>query len=176
MSDPTTTRLQEIQSELSSILEARLAELNHALRASEGTTRRIISAEIELERQRSTQAHYDEQIASTRAEVDDVRGKVQAARAEHEQISRQRDELRGELEGLERAVREADADAEKSRQRVATLSAEAETLRNENASLKNKLKTLEENIDRMRRLKEELMSSISGLTAQMAGLAGGGHE
>jgi hypothetical protein len=35
---------------------------------------------------------------------------------------------------------------------------------------------MEENITRMRRLKEELMSSISGLTAQMTGLAGSGAE
>ncbi|MEC8423281.1 MAG: hypothetical protein VX000_05860, partial [Myxococcota bacterium] len=53
------------------------------------------------------------------------------------------------------------------------LEAEQDELRSENASLKTKLKTLEENISRMQRLKEELMSSISGLTAQMSGLAGG---
>jgi chromosome segregation ATPase len=167
MSDATADRLQEIQGELASILEARLGELTHALRSTEGTTRRIIGAEIEIERHRSGRDALEAELRGLSAEVEAARASAEQVRANHAQLFDERDVLRAEVERLEREVREADAEAERTRQRVAALTDEAEMLRNENISLKTKMKTLEENITRLRRLKEELASSISGLTSQM---------
>ena len=52
-----------------------------------------------------------------------------------------------------------------------TVEDEANTLRAENTNLRTKAKALQENLTRMRQLRDELMSSISGLTQQMSGLA-----
>ena len=176
MSDKSAERLQEIQAELSSILEARLAELTASLRDTESITRRIISAEFDIERHRATAERLEDEMGTLQTEVDTARARSEEVRKRHAALLSEREEFRAELDRLEREVRSADAEAEETRQRVTSLEADAETLRAENTSLKTKLKTLEENIARMRRLKEELMSSISGLTAQMTGLAGGGSE
>ena len=47
MADDTTNRLDEIQSELSEILVARLGALEACLRQTEAVTRQIIAAEME---------------------------------------------------------------------------------------------------------------------------------
>lgn len=167
MSDATADRLQEIQGELASILEARLGELTRTLRSTEGITRRIIGAEIEIERHRAGRDALEAELKSLSAEVDTAREGAERVRQQHAQLFDERDGLRGEVERLEREVREADAEAERTRQRVSVLTDEAEMLRTENISAKTKMKTLEENIARLRRLKEELESSISGLTSQL---------
>ena len=62
------------------------------------------------------------------------------------------------------------------REEVQQAETDASSLRNENTSLRTKAKTLQENVTRMRQLRDELMSSIRGLTQQMSGLAGGDPE
>ena len=68
---------------------------------------------------------------------------------------------------MEREIREFDGEVERSRQQIVALEAEANALREENNALRTKVKTLEENITRMRRLKEELMNSVTGLAQQI---------
>ena len=173
MSDPTTERLQAIQSELAGILEERLSALNEAMRGTEALTRRIVSAELEIERhasrRESLEAEVGELEAAAKADLEGSAG----MRARHAELVAERQAIASETERLEEEVTEAGRELERTRGRVTQLEAEAEALRSENANEKAKLKTLEENIARMRRLKEELMSSISGLTQQMTGLAGG---
>lgn len=176
MSDPTADRLQSIQSELQQILEARLADLTGVMRESESVTRRIVSAELEIERHRGTAEQLGAETESLQAQVDSARDHTAQVRERHGALLAERDHHRAEVERLEAEVRGADGEVESTRAQVEALENEAEALRSENASLKTKLKTLEENVTRMRRLKEELMSSISGLTQEMTGLAGGGGE
>lgn len=176
MSDPTTDRLLSIQTELQQILEARLSALAQAMRQSESVTRRIVAAELEIERHRGTAEQLDAETASLQAEVEGARERTASVRERHGALVAERDRHRAEVNRIEAEVRDADAEVEGTRQRVEALEHEAEALRSENASLKTKLKTLEENVTRMRKLKQELMSSISGLTQEMTGLAGGGNE
>lgn len=173
MSDETTARLEKIQAELATILEARLQELNLVLASTEQVARRIIAAEMEVERHRGAGARHQEQVATLEAEVAEARGNAQEIRERHAAMLSERDRAREDLGRLEREVREADGEVEQTRERVKLLDGEAAALRGENAALKTKLRTLEENIARMKRLKEELMSSITGLTQQMSGLTGG---
>ena len=176
MNDVTTDRLKEIQSELAAILEARLAALTESMRGTEGVTRRIVAAEIEIERHRSARTQLDAELSSLQADLSALTARSAEAQDGRRRLSAEREALAVQVEGVEREVREIDAETAKMRQKVGSLNEEADSLRAENSNLKMKLKTMEENITRMRRLKEELMSSISGLTAQMTGLAGSGAE
>jgi chromosome segregation ATPase len=173
MSDEQSDRLREIQSELETILDQRLGELAKTLRATESTTRKIVGAEIDIERHNATRERLESEFDGLMTHLTSARDEADKVRKRHDGLISERDELAGELQRMETSVKDAALASARTRTQVEELEAEAETLRTENAALKTKLKTLEENISRMRRLKEELMSSISGLTAQMTGLAGG---
>ena len=176
MSDPTSDRLQAIQGELQQILEARLGELAQTLRGSEQVTRRIVSAEIEIERHRATAQQLEAETAGLSAELEEARALMAGGREAYDMAVAERDRHRAKVGSVEASVRELRAEVESTRQQAEALDRESEILRSENATLKNKLATLEENVLRMRRLREELMTSVSGLTQEMTGLAGGGNE
>lgn len=176
MSDPTVDRLEKLQAELQQVLEDRLAELSQAIRQSETVARRIVSAELEIERHRGTTTQLGAEIDTLEQQLDAARQRAAEVRERHDALSAERERYRAEVERLRAAVAEADGEVAQARASVEGLEGEAETLRAENATLKTKLKTLEENVTRMRRLKEELMTSISGLTQEMSGLAGGPDE
>ncbi|NOY26966.1 MAG: hypothetical protein GXP62_13940, partial [Oligoflexia bacterium] len=159
--------------ELQQILEARLAELTQVMRQSESVTRRVVSAELEIARHRGTAQQLDSETASLQAEVDAALAYTAQVRDRHTVLTAERARHRAEIERLEAEVGSADAELAAGRAQVDALEAQANALRSENASLKTKLKTLEQNVARMRHLKEELMSSISGMTQEMSGLAGG---
>lgn len=172
MSETKDDRLQQIQTELTAILEERLGALHTVLRNTESTTRQIIAADVELERHNFNQTKLatelesiEQKVAQAREHLDTVQGKVAALTVEHEQLS-------ADVEKREQEVRSLDAEAEKSRQQIASLEEEAGSLREENASLRTKVKTLQENIVRMQRLKDELMSSVTGLAQQLRQASG----
>lgn len=171
--DDTTSRLQAIQRDLAAILEARLSELTEAMKNTELVTRRIVAAEIELERHRASQDQLSGDLGSLEDEVRAARARAEEVRGTHAQLAQARDQSRAELQRIEREVADIDAEVEQSRQRARELENTAETLRRENAALKVKLKTLEENVARMRQLQKELMSSMSDLTQQMTSVASG---
>ncbi len=172
----TAERLEAIQAELSSILQERLTELNRTLRETESTTRRIIGAEIELERHRASQGSLDAQLSRMRAEVDADRKAADDLDSRRDVLVEERNQQASRLQALEVSVRELSTQLEQDESRVTELETEAERLRTENASLRTKHKTLEENLQRMQKIKDDLEGSISGLTAQMSTLAGGSPE
>jgi len=172
MSDAGDDRLKQIQSELTAILEERLGALNQVLQSTEAATRRIIAADVEMERHRLNQATLQAEQENIEAQVIDARERVGAVRSQNAKLNAEQERLSSEIARREREVRELDAEAERSRQRIAALEAEGITLREENASLRTKVKTLQENIVRMQRLKEELMSSVTGLAQQLRQASG----
>ena len=54
----TSSRLNEISSELASILEARIQELAAAMKASEQATRQIVATELEITPASSDPGHH----------------------------------------------------------------------------------------------------------------------
>ncbi|MEC8422238.1 MAG: hypothetical protein VX000_00600, partial [Myxococcota bacterium] len=104
MSDAHTDRLQAIQAELASILEDRLAALDAALRGSEGTTRRIIGAEVELERHRATSVRLASEVSALEEELSVARDRAASLRNQHGELIAERDELRNNMASLEREV------------------------------------------------------------------------
>lgn len=160
-------RLELIQTELASILEERLGALDRVLQQTESCTRRIIAANIETERHQSHVQRLESERDAAEEAVMQIRSDADEVRNRHAGLIQERDRTRAEVHRLEREVRESDAEVERNRQRIATMGAEANTLREENNALRTKVKTLEENILRMKRLKEELMSSVTGLAQQL---------
>ena len=171
MNDDTTSRLEAIQRDLAAILEARLTELSQAMKNTELLTRRIVTAEIEIDRLGSSRSQLEGDLGALEDELRATRARSEEIRGAHGQLSAARDSARAEVLRLEREVQDIDAETEQSRTRVRELEASSENLRRENAGLKIKLKTLEENVSRMRQIQKELMSSMSELTVQMTGVA-----
>ena len=165
-------RLEQIQTELAGILEERLGALDRVLQLTESNTRRIIAASIETERHLSSVQRLESERITVEEEVLRVRSQADEIRNHHAGLIQERDRTRAEVHRLEQEVRESDVEVERNRQRIATLEAEANTLREENGALRTKVKTLEENIVRMQRLKEELMSSVTGLAQQLRQASG----
>ncbi len=176
MADDTTERLERIQTELASVLEERLGVLSDALAGSERTTRRIIAAEVELERNLQSREALQREVGELEVQVREGRARCEDAQSRRKQLIADRDQLREKELELDRGLEEGRSEVASTRSRVEALEKEADSLRNENTALRTKVKTLEENLTRMRQLKDELMSSISGLTQQMSGLAGGEPE
>lgn len=172
MSDSGDDRLNQIQAELAAVLEERLGALNKILQTTESMTRRIIAADVELERHRLNGAKLHAEQESIEAEVVQARESVNNIRTENARMSAESDRLNEELGRHERTIRELDADAERARKQISSLELTANTLREENTTLRTKVKTLQENIVRMQRLKDELMSSVTGLAAQLRQASG----
>lgn len=165
-------RLEQIQTELASILEERLGALDRVLQQTEASTRRIIAANVETERHQSHVQRLENERESAEKEVMLVRSQADEVRNRHAGLIQERDRTRADVHRLEQEVRESDAEVERNRQRITALEAESSTLREENNALRTKVKTLEENIVRMKRLKEELMSSVTGLAQQLRQASG----
>ena len=53
------------------------------------------------------------------------------------------------------------------------LSARSEALDNENQEIQRRVDELRDNVSRARKVREELMSNLSGLTSELKGLSGG---
>ena len=172
MSEHSDDRLQQIQGELSSILETRLSALSQILQQTEATTRRIIAADIEMERHRLRTAQLDAERTLIEGELQAARERAEVIHKKHAAILAERERVVSEVEKRQSEVRELDSEVERHRQRITALEAEANTLRNDNTDLRTKVKTLEENIVRMQRLKDELMSSVTGLAQQLRQASG----
>lgn len=82
-------------------------------------------------------------------------------------------EVTSQLSATELDIRRQEALKNQLEREVAPLSAQAEGLERENADIQRKVDGLRENVGRMRKLREELMSNLSGLSAEMKGLSGG---
>lgn len=176
MATENSDRLNQISAELAGILESRIQELMAAMKGAEQATRQVVSTEMEISRYRRLQETLSAEITDLHAETEALSLRTDEVRAQHGTLVGERDRLRDQVDRSERDVREADAQIEDQRGRVRNLEEESDALRHENTDLKSKLRTLEENVARMRRLREELMLSMSGLSQQMASLNLGAKE
>ena len=166
MSVENGDRLQQIQTELAAGLEDRMAELDAALKASEATTRRIITIETELARHRAEKAHYEQDMASLESTLTTSSEQIESLRARAKAATTGRSAHSDEALALEAEIQAIDAETETLRERITTLQTEARTLRDENTTLKRQLRTLEDNVAQMQAAKAELRSSLSAMTAK----------
>lgn len=154
-------RLKEIQAELAEVLEARLGDLEELAKQTGSMSQTLISVEMELMRHRqgggrATTSDLIEGLKEIDAELQDI---LEAHLAEiAEALSRN--------ERTSRRIVETQAEHER-------LETEGRALEQENKALETKLRALEANVDRMRKLKEDKLLTMAGLTEDMQGMAGG---
>ena len=165
-------QLETIQKQLTAIVQDRLGALDAVLRTTENLTRRIIAAEIETGRHRDQHAQLTSELDTLTQEVEQSRELSNTVRTRHTALLDERNRLRGEIERLDRIVRDLDGQVTHDQQIQAARESEVKELQTENNSLRKKVKTLEDNIVRMQRLKEELMSSVTGLAQQLRQASG----
>jgi chromosome segregation ATPase len=169
-------RLARIHTELAEVLEQRLTVLGEAIASGEQLTRRIIAAEMEIERHRQQRSNLEKEASTLEQQLHDERKTDDSLKSEMDLLATERNQLQEGASRLDRDLETTRRELAQMRDRTGKLESEAEVLRNENTGLRTKHKTLEENLMRMRQLKDELMSSVSGLTQQMSGIAGGRSE
>lgn len=165
MSNATADRLNQISEELKGLLEARLQELATAMRGAEQVTRQIVTAEMEI-------ARYNQLAADSAKDLGTLQRDVEAARAASEDAGRRRASLVAEHAAAQEAQSSAERDSRELsvqvaalRARSANLVAEGETLRRDADEMTVKVRTAEENVARLRRLREELMHQMSALSS-----------
>lgn len=171
-----TDRLQTIQEELNDILKERIAVLQGAMSSAEETARQIVASELEAARVRQVRVDLDGRISGVQGDLDALTAQADEVRGSHGAVVTARDELRLELTRLQHETVEAEREVQTARIQTRKLEKESDSLRHENVELKLKLRTLEDNVGRMRKLREELLSSISSLSQQMSSLAATDQE
>jgi chromosome segregation ATPase len=160
-------RLDEIRVELGEILEKRVSELMNSMRESEEFTRRILATELEMARARQLREDLDGESQRVQQDLDALRARAEEVRSQHSESVQNRDLVREEVRTMERDVDEARNEVRTARIKLRDLEKEGDSLRQENVELKIKFRTLEENVGRMRKLRDELLSSITQLSQQM---------
>jgi chromosome segregation ATPase len=176
MTDQVSTRLGYIQEELGAIVDERIQALEAVLQNAERMTRRLMKAEMEIEHLNSNEGELTLQSETLETQMETVRARMAQSQRSHDALLAERDQLRSDQESLIAETTALRDQVEALRATVETVEDEANSLRSENTGLRTKAKALQENVTRMRQLRDELMSSISGLTQQMSGLAGGEPE
>ena len=164
MSNATADRLNQISEELKNILEARLQELAVAMRSTEQVTRQIVSTELEVARYLQITADSAGELASLKREADEMRGRADEATINRNACIMDRDSARDQVAALEREARELGTQVTDLRVRQRTMELEAESLRGEAAEVAGRVKAAEENVLRLRRLREELFEQVSALS------------
>ena len=89
MSDTPADRLQVIQSELTQLLQERLATLDSALRDSETTTRRIVRAEVEIDRYTSSSERLRDELSTLKAQTTQMRAEQEDMESQRAALARQ---------------------------------------------------------------------------------------
>jgi chromosome segregation ATPase len=163
------SKLQDLQGQLQSELDAQIAELNKAIEATETTTRRILSAEIEIARHQQSAAGLEADAERLQKEQGSLRKRAEDVRTSHGKQVEERDLLRLELEGLQEEQTELTGEVDTLRKSVKKAEALNEKLTSERDSLSSKLGALEENIAMMKQLKSDLMASIKENMNELAG-------
>jgi chromosome segregation ATPase len=169
MSTPSADRLTQISTELAGILESRIQELVGAMKSAEQSTRQIVSTEMEIARYRQVAEALAGDRESIQKESEQLKARAEEARAEHAALVGERDRLRDEVTAAERALTA-------QREENKGLQDAADALTKETGDLRSRSKALEENVVRMRKMREELLSGIGNLTRDMSQLGLGSKD
>ncbi len=163
------SKLQDLQAQLQGELDARIAELNQAIEATETTTRQILSAEIEIARHQQASSGLEADAARLHKEQESLGTRTQKLRTDHASLVEERNLLRLQFEGLQEEEGDVKKEVDDLKKKVKKAEATNEKLTGEKDSLGSKLNALEENIKMMKQLKSDLMKSIKENMNELAG-------
>ncbi len=170
MSKQPTERLEAIRVELADILESRVSELMRTMRDSEELTRRILASELEAARAKQLREDLETQTEAIQQDLDALHSRAEQVRETHRNAIKERDDTRDELRKMEQEIEESHKEVQKNRLSMRNLEKEGDSLGQENMELKIKLRALEDNVGRMRQLRDELLNSIGQLSEKMSAL------
>ena len=173
MSATGIDRLQELQKEIAIILEEQLAELSNAIRDSEKLTRQIISNEMELQRHNTRQSEFKKEFEVLTTQLQDSRKVLQELYTQKEFLIQEQAQLDAELTEEKREVDRYQQKAEELRNELEIQEGNSKSLRNENAKLKLQVKALRDQIEGMKRLRDDHLLSIMQNTQELKNVSTG---
>ncbi len=166
-------RLQEIQVELSTILEERLTALQQSISGAEESTRRILTTELEIQRYEARSDEYKRAQVDLQIKVDAAKKESLKRRSDHDRLLQDKSNLESQTRALEEELDQVRKSTAQAQQQLTAMKSDASSLRDENTKLKLQVKSLSENIDGMRKLKDAQMLSVMNLTKELHQVATG---
>lgn len=164
-----SNRLQEIQVELKSILDDRLAELTTAIAETEKTTRDIVTAELEIARSRQAGDGLEAEAVRLKSDAVSITSRTADIKKDHAKRVEERDLLKLELEGLEEEGGELRKEVSALEKKVKKAEENNAKLVADKDGLESKLTELRDNIQKMKKLKADLMSSMKENMSELTG-------
>ncbi|MEC7985589.1 MAG: hypothetical protein VX278_10535 [Myxococcota bacterium] len=166
-------KLQQLHSQLSSILEEKLENLTQVIDTFDALGRQILDVELETRKSESLCNTIKEELDSKTSKMTLFQEKLESQTKENQSLQENIDLLRAELSLEQEGIDRYKETAHKLQETLVLLEKESKDLRTENAKLQSKLKHLEDNIEGMKRLKEEHMLSIMHRTEQLQKISSG---
>jgi chromosome segregation ATPase len=170
MNKPSSERLDAIRVELSTILETKVSELMTTMRQSEDLTRRILASELEGSRAKNLREDLEAQTEAVQQDLDALHATAEEVRENHRNATKERDKARDDFHRMQIEIEQSHKEVQNNRLKVREMEKEGDSLRQENTDLKIKLRALDDNVGRMRQLRDELLSSIGQLSEKMGSL------
>ena len=166
-------KLQQLQRQLSSALEERLQYLNQILTDFDQIGRQILEIELETRKNESLCSILKEDLDSKTSQMNLFKDKLATQQDDNKTLQDNINLLNAELSLEQESIDRYQETAHSLQEKLLTLEQESKDLRTENAKLQSKLKHLEDNIEGMKRLKEEHMLSIMHRTEQLQKISSG---
>ena len=166
-------KIQKLHTLLSSLLEQKIQELTKILADFDQLGHQILEIELETRKSESMCNVLKEEFDSKNAKMNLFQEKLTTQKNENQSLQENLNLLNAELSLEQESIDRYKETAQTLQEKLGTLEQESKDLRTENAKLQSKLKHLEDNIEGMKRLKEEHMLSIMHRTEQLKKISSG---
>ena len=165
--------LEEINTAIQSMINEYAKDVLLQLDSAQGLIEAVSHTKATIKKDEALKKSLDLELLQLRVIHRNLNSECQERRDEREKLGQEKNQLEQELsleiENIDR-YREAQASTQ---EQIAVLEEEAKILRTENAKLQTRLKHLQENIEGMKRLKEEHMLSIMQNTETLSKISSG---
>ena len=166
-------KIQTLRDELASVLEEKLQALTALLSDFDQLGQQLLEVELETRKNESMCSVLKEELESKTSKKSLFHEKLIVQQKENQSLQDELGLLNAELSLEQESIDRYKETASNLQERLVALEQESKDLRTENAKLQSKLKHLEDNIEGMKRLKEEHMLSIMHRTEQLQKISSG---
>lgn len=165
-------RLNQINDELSTILEERIEFLTRTLSETQRFSQKIASTELEIQRNTAQHSRLDAERKDLEKEVSTLVGRLEEATGARDEQQQEKYAKEKELQRLEWEIADKRKANEADNTSIAKLETELDAVEKENKKLKNRVGVLEEGVNRMKKLRDEYLQKIKGLDVEMKNSTG----
>lgn len=167
----TDERLTQINSELSSLLEAKMEFLTRTLSETQRFTHKIASTEMEIQRNTSQHARFKEECQKLEKDLESLSGRVKEVSDDRDAKQNEKYAQEKELQRLEWEIADSRKAIDEGAERIKSLGKEKADLEKETKRIQAEVTKLEAGVSELRELKERLLGKSSALKAELG--AGG---